>query len=261
MSSITLTPIPASSNAKDGGLQIKYSQVRSRSSSGNPVSGHSFTSESGKSVTYRIQSSGDSSMRLQIILPVCSVISTSVPVHRITQLGLTSYLGRQHLRPLQWHFHSVGLTYWFAPPRRSDQLVLGLLRQWQDLSFLTTGIPIRPFQADITIFLDASTQGWGAHMGDSQILGTWAPTGRRLYINCLELKVVMLLLHHEAPVLHGCQVMIATGNTMVVSYINKQGGTQLPLPATSSSRANPVASVPEHSHKGQTHCGLSQCDS
>ena len=172
MSSITLTPIPASSDAKDGGLQIKCSQVRSRSSSGNPVSG-----------------------------------------------------------------------------------------QWQDLSFLTTGIPIRPFQADITIFLDASTQGWGAHMGDSQILGTWAPTGRRLYINCLELKVVMLLLHHEAPVLHGCQVMIATGNTMVVSYINKQGGTQLPLPATSSSRANPVASVPEHSHKGQTHCGLSKCDS
>ena len=30
-------------------------------------------------------------------------------------------------------------------------------------------IPIRPFQADFTIYTDTSTQGWGAHMGDSQI--------------------------------------------------------------------------------------------
>ena len=39
--------------------------------------------------------------------------------------------------------------------------------------FHTSGIPIRPFQAEFTIFTDASTQCWGAHMGDSQILGTW----------------------------------------------------------------------------------------
>ena len=51
-------------------------------------------------------------------------------------------LGHLHLRPLQ-NFHSLGLTNRFSTPRRSDPVVLAtLLRQWQNLSFLTSGIPI-----------------------------------------------------------------------------------------------------------------------
>ena len=138
-------------------------------------------------------------------------------------------LGRLYVRPLQRHFHSLGLTNRFTPPRRSDPLVLAnLLRHWQDLRFLISGIPIRTFQADFTIFTDASTQGWGAHMGDSQISGTWTRTDRKLHIICLELKAVVFALQHWAPVLHGHQVMIATDNSTVVSYINKQGGTHSP---------------------------------
>ena len=39
-------------------------------------------------------------------------------------------LGRLYLRPLQRHFHSLGLTDWFTPPRRSDpQVLANLLRQ------------------------------------------------------------------------------------------------------------------------------------
>ena len=34
---------------------------------------------------------------------------------------------------------------------------------------LTSGIEIRPFQVDFKIFTDASTQGCGAQMGESQI--------------------------------------------------------------------------------------------
>ena len=46
-------------------------------------------------------------------------------------------LGRLYLRPLQCHFHSLGLTDRFTPPLRSDPLVLAnLLRQWQDHVFL-----------------------------------------------------------------------------------------------------------------------------
>ena len=138
-------------------------------------------------------------------------------------------LGRLYLRPLQRHFHSLGLTDRFTPPRQSDHLVLAnLLRQWQDLRFLTSGIPIRMFQADFTIFTDASTQGWGAHMGDSQISGTWTHVDRKLHTNCLELKAVISALQHWAPVLQGHQVMITTDNSTVVSYINKQGGTRFP---------------------------------
>ena len=38
------------------------------------------------------------------------------------------------------HFHSLGLTNQFSTPWHSDPVTL--LRQWQDLSFLTSGIPI-----------------------------------------------------------------------------------------------------------------------
>ena len=78
---------------------------------------------------------------------------------------------------------------------------------------------------DFTIFTDASMQGWGAHMLDSQISGTWTRTDRKLHINCLELKAVVSALQHWAPVLQGHQAMIPTENLTVVSYINKQGGT------------------------------------
>ena len=74
-------------------------------------------------------------------------------------------LGRLYLRPLQRHFHSLGLTSRFTPLCRSDPLVLAtLLRQWQDLSFLMSEIPIRPFQTEFTIFKDTSTKGLGAHL-------------------------------------------------------------------------------------------------
>ena len=65
-------------------------------------------------------------------------------------------------------------------------------------------------------------------MGDSQISGTWTCTGHKLHINCLELKAVVSALKHWAPVLQGHQVMIATDNSTVFSYINKQGGTHSP---------------------------------
>ena len=136
-------------------------------------------------------------------------------------------LGRLHLRPLQQHFHPLGLTNSFTPPCRSDPLVVAtLLSQWQDLSFLMSGIPIQPFQAEFTIFTDTSTQGWGAHMEDSQIAGVWTHLKRKLHINELELKAVILAIHHWVTVLQGCHVLIAT---TAVAYINKQGVIHLLL--------------------------------
>ena len=75
-------------------------------------------------------------------------------------------LGRLYLRPLQLHFHSLGLTDRFTPPHRSDPLVLAnLLRRWLDPRFLTSGIPIRAFQADFrfswTPPIRAGAPTWG----------------------------------------------------------------------------------------------------
>ena len=135
-------------------------------------------------------------------------------------------LGRLYLRPLQQHFHSLGLTNRFTPPCPSDPLVLAtLLKQWQDLSFLMSGIPIRPFQTEFKIFIDFSTQGLGAHMGDSQIAGVWNRSEHELHINVLELKALILALKHWVALLQGHHVMIATDNATIVVYIYKQGET------------------------------------
>ena len=171
-------------------------------------------------------------------------------------------LGRLYLRPLQRHFHSLGLTNQFTPPSKSDPVVLAnLLPQWLDPHFLTSGIPIRPFQADYTIFMDASIQGWGAHMGDSKISGTWTRIDRKLHISCLELKAVTCALQHWAPLLQGHQVMVATDNSTVVSYINKQGGTH----STSLLRLTVELflwlRVTRHNSPGKTHSRLPERDS
>jgi hypothetical protein len=81
------------------------------------------------------------------------------------------------------------------------------------------------FHPDLTLYTDASLQGWGAHMNDMEISGTWTVEESILHINCLELKAIVKAFQLWIPFLKGRQVLIATDNTTVVSYINKQGGT------------------------------------
>ena len=169
---------------------------------------------------------GDSCTRMPSILPQGTKLYSSVPAHGFTQLGLrthpvgsfvpetssTSFSFIRSDRP-------VYATVSFRPlgPCQPTPAMAG-----PTFSFLL----IRTFRADLTIFTDKSTHGWGAHMGDSKISGTWTLSDRKLHINCLEFKAVMFALQHWAPLLQGRQVMIATDNSTVVSYINKQGGTR-----------------------------------
>ena len=211
--------------ARPGRLHSESKEIRAGPYSGSPVPRNSLTSGPRESFTPRVQGWGDSRLRAPSILPQGTKL-----FHLMGSLNWASGLnplGRLYLRPLQCHFHSLGLTNRFTPPRQSDPVVLAnLLRQWLDPHFLTSGIPIRSFQVDYTIFTHASNQGWGAHMGDSKISGTWTLIDHKLHINCLELKAVTCALQHRAPLLQGHQVMVATDNLTVVSYINKQGGTR-----------------------------------
>ena len=90
-------------------------------------------------------------------------------------------------------------------------------------------------------------------MGDSKISGTWTLIDRKLYINCLELKAVICALKHWDPLLQGHQVMVATDNSTVVSYINKHRS-----PATCDCRALPLVRVTRHNSPGKTHSRLSE---
>ena len=212
--------------ARPGRLHSESKEIRAGPYSGSPVPRNSLTSGPRESFTPKAGEIVACARHLSSL----KVLNYSQVSNLMGSLGWASGLiplGRLYLRPLQRHFHSLGLTNRFTPPRKSDPVVLAnLLRQWLDPHFLNSGIPIRPFQADYTIFTDASSQGWGAHMGDSKISGIWTRIDRKLHINCLELKAVTYALQHWAPLLQGHQVMIATDNSTVVSYINKQGGTR-----------------------------------
>ena len=93
------------------------------------------------------------------------------------------------------HFHSLGLTDGFTPPRRADPLVLanrtGVGRShggFQDFGYLDPFRPQTPYQL---------SEAQSGHL---------CPTA----------------------LLQGHQVMVATDNLTVVSYISKQGGTCSP---------------------------------
>ena len=86
------------------------------------------------------------------------------------------------------------------------------------------GSALHPLRHVVQIFTDASKEGWGAHFGDFTASGTWSVPESKLHINFLELKAVLLALKRFQHLVQGKVVLIATDNTTVVAYINKEGG-------------------------------------
>ena len=81
-----------------------------------------------------------------------------------------------------------------------------------------------PLSHALQIFKDASKEGWGAHLNEHMTRGRWSLPERQLYINYLELKAVLLALEEFQALCTSKVVLIATGKTTVVVYINKEGG-------------------------------------
>ena len=85
---------------------------------------------------------------------------------------------------------------------------------------------LHPREHEKLIFTDASNAGWGAHLGQNSTGGVWSLTEKHLHINLLELKAVLLALQFFQTDCRNNQVLIASDNTSVVAYINKQAGTR-----------------------------------
>ena len=64
----------------------------------------------------------------------------------------------------------------------------------------------------------------GAHLNEHTARGTWSFPESKLHINYLELKAVFLALKEFQDLRSDKIVLVATDNTTVVSYINKEGG-------------------------------------
>ena len=98
------------------------------------------------------------------------------------------------------------------------------LQWWLEDVNVLTGQPLHPLKHALQIFTDASKEGWDAHLDEHTARGTWSLPESKQHINYLELKAVFLALKEFQKLCFSNIVLIATDNTTVVSYINKEGG-------------------------------------
>ncbi len=133
------------------------------------------------------------------------------------------------MRPLQFH---LAARWKLSENKRSELVpipkeIKDQLEWWTNTKALIVGVPLSTFKPDMSIFTDASTEGWGAHLENQEISGTWNKQEKTLHINILELRAVRQAMDHFSVQLAEKQLLVATDNTTVIAYINHQGGTRL----------------------------------
>ena len=82
--------------------------------------------------------------------------------------------------------------------------------------------PIRYPKFSITIYTDASLEGWGASMGNVSTGGAWHPDEKLMHINVLELKAILLALKSFVKTSRE-HIKIMSDNTTAIHCINKMG--------------------------------------
>ena len=131
------------------------------------------------------------------------------------------------MRPFQWHLK----THWKYPMPLDtlipwNQKMIRHGKWWLDPQNVLQGEHLHPKEHEKLIFTDASNAGWGAHSGQNSTGGLWSLSEKHLHINLLEMKAVLLALQFFKTDCRNNQVLIASDNTSVVAYINKQGGAK-----------------------------------
>ena len=157
--------------------------------------------------------------------PTCPVRQFMSLIGLLTATEKQVFLGRLHMRPIQWHLKNN----WRVP--EALEKVIPVLRSlhshlewWLDENNILRGQPLHPLKHALQIFTDASKEGWGAHLGEHTTRGLWSVPESKLHINFLELKAVFLALKGFQHLCTARIVLVATDNTTVVAYINKEGG-------------------------------------
>ena len=156
--------------------------------------------------------------------PVCPVPNLMSLIGLLTATEKQVHLSRLHMRPIQWHLKSN----WRVPETLEKAIPIPKslhphLKWWLEENNVITGQPLHPLEHALQIFTNASKEGWGAHLNEHMARGSWSLPESKLHINYLELKAVFLALKEFQACINKV-VLIATDNTTVVAYINKEGG-------------------------------------
>ena len=158
-------------------------------------------------------------------LPACPVRQFMSLIGLLTATEKQVHLGRLHMRPIQWHLKNN----WRVPESLEKIIPLPRslhphLRWWLEENNVLQGQPLHPMKHALQIFTDASKEGWGAHLNEFTARGSWSVPESKMHINYLELKAVFLALKEFQGLCVGRIVLVATDNTTVVAYINKEAG-------------------------------------
>ena len=178
----------------------------------------------------RVRSTPDRWQNLQdkilvLLLPACPVQQFMSLIGLLTTTEKQVHLGRLHMRPIQWHLKNN----WRIPESLVKVIPIHRslhphLQWWLKEDNVLTGQPLHPIKHALQIFTDASKEGWGAHLNKHTARGSLSLPESKLHINYLELKAVFLALKEFQDLCIDKIVLLATDNTTVVSYINKEGG-------------------------------------
>ena len=90
---------------------------------------------------------------------------------------------------------------------------------WKKNIFKVFNPPRYP-KFSITIYTDASLEGWGASMGNVSRGGAWLSYGKLTHINVLELKTILLALKSFVKTSHK-HIRIMSDSTKEIHRINK----------------------------------------
>ena len=135
---------------------------------------------------------------------------------------------RMHMRPLQlyllYHYHPRKDVITKLVP--VNDMIRWLLRQ-----NLLYGTSFPQPSPSVTLTTDALESGWGAHLDDIFLAGTWSPAEQLLHINHLELLAVLKTLQSLNRKVANCHILVKSDNSIVVSYLNRQWALTL-LPCT-----------------------------
>ena len=167
-------------------------------------------------------------MCVQAILPSSPVLSSSGATHGLTQLGLRSYPSGSFVP------ETVTMLFLFIGPDRPvyTTALVRPLGPCQPTSAVAGPVfsylwnPYPSVSGGIYDIHGCLHSGVGRPHGEFQNFGYLGPSGPPAPHQLLGTRGGRGCLHHWAPVLQGHQVMIATDNSTVLSYINKHGGTQ-----------------------------------
>lgn len=99
---------------------------------------------------------------------------------------------------------------------------------WWKVSIAKSFVSLEQQDFLITIFTDASDDGWGAHDDWKSVSGPWRDEEASRHINYRELLAVKLGLCKLAKNSSNGQVLLRVDNTVAISYINRMGGTHAP---------------------------------